>query len=184
MKRYKREPRFARALFAFAVCCFAFVGVAHAQNNKATITGTVKDPNGAVVKDAQVVVTNTATGETREASTSDDGAYSVPALDPGQYRVEITAAGFAPFRIEVQLETNARQPVDADLSVAGTPVETLTVTAEAPLVESETSVRGDLITGRQVTELPIPQRNFTLLAGLSPGVTRPAVGGLGGGGNF
>jgi hypothetical protein len=60
------------------------------------------------------------------------------------------------------------------------------VTADAaPLTESETSVRGDVITGKQVTDLPIPQRNFTLLAGLSPGVTRPAVvGTLGGGGGF
>ena len=54
----------------------------------------------------------------------------------------------------------------------------------APVVESETSVRGDVITGRQVTDLPIPQRNFTLLAALSPGVTRPNLGLLGGGGNF
>jgi hypothetical protein len=53
------------------------------------------------------------------------------------------------------------------------------------LVESETSVRGDVITGRQVTDLPIPQRNFTLLAALSPGVTRPVIGGaLGGGAGY
>ena len=62
---------------------------------------------------------------------------------------------------------------------------TVTITADStPLVESETSVRGDIITGRQVTDLPIPQRNFVLLAGLSPGVTRPNLGLLGGGGNF
>jgi len=62
---------------------------------------------------------------------------------------------------------------------------TVTVTAEsAPLTESETSVRGDVITGKQVTDLPIAQRNFTLLATLSPGVTRPIVGVIGGGGNF
>src|SRR5262249_42801670 len=49
----------------------------------------------------------------------------------------------------------------------------------APMTESETSVRGDIITGRQVTDLPIPQRNFTLLAALSPGVTRPSGGSVG-----
>jgi hypothetical protein len=63
--------------------------------------------------------------------------------------------------------------------------ETVTVTGDsAPLVESETSVRGDLITGREVTDLPIGQRNFTLLAALSPGVTRPVTSTIGGGGQF
>lgn len=181
MKKTRLFPGLMALLFCLAMLTIS----AHAQSNKATIVGTVKDPNGAVVKDAKVVVTNLATGETREAKTGDDGTYTVPALDPGQYRVNIEATGFQSVNIDdITLQTNDRLPIDADLKLGGVGGETVTVTSEAPLVESETSVRGDVITGRQVTDLPIPQRNFTLLAALSPGVTRPNLGLLGGGGNF
>jgi hypothetical protein len=173
--------RWAAAL----ICAVAFVFPAVAQSNKGTITGTVTDANGAVIKDAAVTATNSATGETRKATSNDDGTYVIPAIDPGVYTVRIEAAGFQTSSVtEVKLETGGRQAVDVVMNVGAVGGETVTVTAEAPLAETETSVRGDLITGREVTDLPIPQRNFTILATLSPGVTRPAVGTLGGGGNF
>jgi hypothetical protein len=156
-----------------------------AQSNKGTITGTVTDPNGAVVKSAKVVATNVATGKASEATTGDEGSYTIPALDPGVYRITVDGAGFSQSIIEeVKLDTNARQAIDVTLTAGGVSGGTVTVTAEAPLAETESSVRGDIISGRQVTDLPIPQRNFTLLATLSPGVTRPFVGVIGGGGNF
>ncbi|MET0647445.1 MAG: TonB-dependent receptor [Pyrinomonadaceae bacterium] len=163
----------------------AFAFQATAQSNKGTITGTVNDPTGAVVKDAKVTATNVATGEAREATTGDEGTYTMPALDPGVYRVTVDATGFSQSVVEeVKLETAGRQAIDVTLTAGGVSGGTVTVTAEAPLAETETSVRGDLITGKQVTDLPISQRNFTLLATLSPGVTRPVVGVIGGGGNF
>ncbi|HEX8720365.1 MAG TPA: carboxypeptidase regulatory-like domain-containing protein [Pyrinomonadaceae bacterium] len=172
-------------LAAALLCVAAFAPPASAQSNKGTITGTVTDPAGAVVKDAKVTATNTATGEARTATTSDDGTYTIPALEPGVYTVRIEAAGFQPASVpEVKLDTGARQGVDVAMTVGAVGGDTVTVRAEAPLAETETSVRGDLITGREVVDLPIPQRNFTILATLSPGVTRPAVGTLGGGGNF
>ncbi|HEX6649037.1 MAG TPA: TonB-dependent receptor [Pyrinomonadaceae bacterium] len=158
-----------------------------AQNNKGAIVGTVKDPNDALVAKAQVKVTNVNTGEVRTADTTDDGNFIVPNLDPGVYNVTVEASGFQAVAVQgVQVETNARQPLDVKFAsvASGSSLVTITAAEAAPLVESETSVRGDLITGRQVTDLPIPQRNFTLLAGLSPGVTRPNLGLLGGGGNF
>jgi hypothetical protein len=168
-----------------ALLVAAFALAATAQSNKGTITGTVTDPNGAVVKDAKVVVTNVADGQTREATSSDDGTYAIPALDPGVYRVTVDASGFSQSVIEeVKLDTAARQAVDVTLTAGGVSGGTVTVTAEAPLADTETSVRGDLITGKQVTDLPLTQRNFTQLAALSPGVTRPNLGLLGGGGNF
>ncbi|HYE16530.1 MAG TPA: TonB-dependent receptor [Pyrinomonadaceae bacterium] len=175
--------RFRLAAFLFCVAAFALQ--AAAQSNRGTILGVVRDPNGAVVKDAKVTATNVATGEAREATTDDEGNYSIPALEPGNYTLRIEAAGFQPAAVEaVKLETGARQAVDVALTVGNVGGDTVVVTAEAPLAETETSVRGDLITGQQVTDLPIPQRNFTLLATLSPGVTRPFVGVIGGGGNF
>ncbi|HKP36207.1 MAG TPA: TonB-dependent receptor [Pyrinomonadaceae bacterium] len=168
------------------ICLFATLAInSSAQSNKGTIVGVVRDPNGAVVTDAKVTATNVATGEKREATTGDEGNYSIPTLDPGNYTLTIEATGFQTVTVEsVKLETGARQPVDVNLTVGGVGVGTVTVTAEAALVETETSVRGDLITGREVTDLPIPQRNFVQLAALSPGVTRPNLGLLGGGGNF
>ncbi|MGH9905919.1 MAG: carboxypeptidase regulatory-like domain-containing protein, partial [Pyrinomonadaceae bacterium] len=145
-----------------------------------------RDPNDALVARAKVTATNVATAEAREAESGDEGIYTIPNLDPGKYKVTVEAAGFQAVTVEeVQLETNSRLPLDIKFSTITGGTGAVTVTAEgAPLVESETSVRGELITGRQVTDLPIPQRNFTLLATLSPGVTRPFVGVLGGGGNF
>ena len=172
-------------LAATVLCLAAFALPSAAQSNKGTLVGTITDPAGAVVKDAKVTATNVATGETRTATTSEEGTYTIPTLEPGVYRITVEAAGFGQVTVdEVKLETAARQAVDVALTAAGVSGGTVTVTAETPLAETESSVRGDLITGREITDLPIPQRNFTILATLSPGVTRPAVGTLGGGGNF
>jgi hypothetical protein len=170
--------RFASLLSSFGtlallLACFTFPALA--QNNKGTIVGTVTDPNGALVASASITVVNTATQDTRKATTNEDGTYTVPNLEPGRYRVSVEAAGFQTTVFEdVTVETNARLPLDVNFTNVAGASGSVTVS----------SVRGDLITGRQVTELPISQRNFTLLAGLSPGVTRPAIGSLGGGGNF
>ena len=184
-----KSRRFVSLLSGFSTLFLLlafFTLPAFAQNNKGTIVGTVTDPNGALVNGASITVTNNATGETRSARSNEDGTYTVPNLEPGNYRVSVEATGFQTTVFEdVTVETNARLPLDVNFTTVAGAGGTVTVSAEAaPLVESETSVRGDIITGRQVTELPISQRNFTLLAGLSPGVTRPAVGTLGGGGNF
>jgi len=164
----------------------AFAISAAAQSNKGAIVGTVKDPNDALVANAQVKVTSVKTGEVRTADTTEDGTFTVTNLEPGAYNVSVEASGFQAVNFEaVQVETNSRLPLEVKFANIATSNASVTITAEsAPLVESETSVRGDLITGRQVIDLPIPQRNFTLLAGLSPGVTRPNLGLLGGGGNF
>jgi hypothetical protein len=164
------------------VCLLTFSGIVLAQNNKGSIIGTVKDPNDAVVPNAKVVVTNNANGETREVTSDEGGDFAITNLDPGNYKVSVEASGFKTLVLtNVTVETNSRVPVDAKFTaVAGGGDNVVTVTADgAPLTESETSVRGDIITGREVTDLPIPQRNFTLLAGLSPGVTRPSTGSVG-----
>jgi len=181
----RKLPAIAQILL-LGLLSLTFAISALAQNNKGAIVGTVKDPNDALVSKAQVKVTSVKTGEVRNAETGDEGTFTVPNLEPGTYNVSVEAAGFQAVTLEaVQVETNARLPLDVKFSTIASGSSSVTVTAEgAPLVESETSVRGDLITGRQVTDLPIPQRNFTLLAGLSPGVTRPNLGLLGGGGNF
>ena len=186
MTNFRITPRLLAAHFAALIFCFAaLASPSHAQNNKGTILGTITDANGGLVNGAKVTAVNLANNTPVDAMTSEEGLYTIPNLEPGMYRVTIEAQGFKTVVNEsVKLETNARLPIDAQLEVGGVGGDVVTVTDQGPLVESETSVRGDLITGREVTDLPIPQRNFTLLADLSPGVTRPNLGLLGGGGNF
>src|ERR1044072_5372478 len=149
MSAPRRTFSFAR-LAAALLCALAFALTAVAQSNKATITGTISDPNGAVVKDAKVTVTNIATNEAREATTSDDGTYTIPAIDPGVYRVTVDASGFSPWFIEeVKLDTGSRQAVDVALTVGAVGGEAVTVTAEAPPAAPASSVRGALLNGRQ-----------------------------------
>jgi hypothetical protein len=180
------QPRTTGQLFFTLVSLLVFSIPALAQSNRGTIVGSVKDPQGALVAGAKITAINTSTAEVREATSDENGTFTIPNLEPGKYRVSVDASGFQSVVYEeVTVETASRVPLDVAFTAVAGAQGSVTITAEgASLVESESSVRGDLITGRQVTELPIPQRNFTLLAGLSPGVTRPALSTLGGGGNF
>ena len=176
----------SRSLFVFGAFLL-LIGLsvqASAQTNKGRIKGTVKDQTGAVVQNAKVTVVNIATNESRDVTTDSDGNYDVPLLEPGTYKLTISAASFPEtVKDNVEVQTSSTAVVDIALT-AGAGTQTVTITAAPALAESETSDRGSLITGKQVTDLPIPQRNFTLLATLSPGVSRPFVGVIGGGGNF
>ena len=180
------KPRHAARFVSLGLMTLAFCISALAQSNKGTVVGTVKDPNDALVTTAKVTVTSLATKESREVTTGTDGSYVVSNLEPGRYTVTVEAAGFQNVVFEeVVVETNARLALDVKFTAITGGAGSVTVTADdVPITESETSVRGDVITGKQVTDLPIAQRNFTLLATLSPGVTRPIVGVIGGGGNF
>ncbi len=180
------QPRYAARFFFLLLMILALSVTALAQSNKGTVLGTVKDPNDALVANAKVTVVNSATGESREGTSGEDGTYTVSNLEPGKYRVSVEAPGFQTVIFEdVVVETSARLPLDVKFATITGGAGTVTITADsAPLTESETSVRGEVITGKQVTDLPIAQRNFTLLATLSPGVSRPVVGVIGGGGNF
>ncbi len=174
-----------RAFFVPLVILICVIS-ALAQSNKGAIVGTVKDPNDALVSKAKITVTSSKTGEVRTSETSAEGTFTVTNLEPGTYIVAADASGFQPVTLEnVQVETNSRLPLEIKFTGVAGGTGSVTITADtSPLLETETSVRGDVITGRQVTDLPIAQRNFTLLAALSPGVTRPNLGLLGGGGNF
>ncbi|HWT01074.1 MAG TPA: TonB-dependent receptor [Pyrinomonadaceae bacterium] len=160
----------------------AFALPTYGQTNKGTIKGTVTDQNGGIVQNATVVVTNVGTNAERTISTSDEGTYEAPLLDPGTYRVAVSAPTFSTATQEnVVVQTSSTQVVDITLT-AGEVGGTVTVTSAPTLVESETSERGSVVTGREVTELPLSGRNFTLLATLTPGVARASNAGFGGAG--
>ncbi|HEY9503700.1 MAG TPA: carboxypeptidase-like regulatory domain-containing protein, partial [Pyrinomonadaceae bacterium] len=183
MTTYKRAMRLITHSAAI-LFVFTFTLTAIGQTNRGTIKGTVTDQNGAVVQKAPVTATNAATSEERTVESNEDGTYIIASVEPGTYKLTVKAASFPETTQEnVIVQTSSTSVVDVTLT-AGAGTNVVTVAAAPALVESETSDRGAVITGKQVTDLPIPQRNFTLLATLSPGVTRPFVTTLGGGGNF
>jgi hypothetical protein len=148
-----------------------------------SIAGIVTDSSGAVLPGVTVEVTNTATNQVRTATTGPDGYYSVPLLQPGRYDVKATLSGFRTFlrqAITVTVESTAR--VDMQLVVGGLE-ESLTVSGEAPLVETANATLGIVVNEKQVVELPLNGRNFTQLGTLLPGVVAPpgALGGQSGG---
>ena len=178
MTTQRRTTRFLPQVGALVLLLAAFTLPAFAQSNKATLTGTVTDQNGGTVSGATVTVTNVETNAERTVTTSDSGNYEVPLLDPGIYRVTTTAPNFQKVTNEsVTLQTGARLGLDIVLPPGGVGAE-VTITADAPLVQSESSDRGSVVTGREVTELPLSGRNFTQLATLTPGVSRVSIGTL------
>jgi len=152
-----------------------------AQTNKAAIVGTVTDSNGAAVQGATITITKVDTSATRDVTSGGSGEYEVPLLEIGTYKITATKQGFQTVTQEnVVLQTNDRLRIDLTLP-PGNITSVVTVTAAAPLVETESSDRGSVITGREVTELPLSGRNFTQLATLTPGVARSGgVGSVGG----
>lgn len=159
--------------------CLASIGFG--QTNKATMSGTVTDSQSAIIVDADVKIKNVATGAERQIKTNSDGVYEVPLLDIGAYTVTVSKQGFQTvIRENITLQTASETRVDVQLP-AGEITTEVTITAEAPLVQTETSERGSVVSGREVTELPLSGRNFTQLATLTPGVVRAGnTGGSGG----
>lgn len=178
MTTRRRITRFLPQVGALVLLLAAFALPAVAQTNKATLTGTVTDSNGGTVAGASVTITNVETNQERTVTSDENGNYEAPLLDPGNYRVTATAPSFKKtINDNITLQTGARQGLDIVLQPGDVGAE-VTVTADAPLVQTESSDRGSVVTGREVTELPLSGRNFTQLATLTPGVSRVTIGTL------
>ena len=145
--------------------CFMLTGAALAQVLYGTLTGNVTDPSGAVVPGAKVSAVNVNTGVTTEAAVNDDGVYRFQALQAGTYKVSISAANFATQVSEkVSVPVNQVVRVDGQLKLAQQS-QTLTVTAEAPLLQTDKAdVHTDLTT-TQIENLPTSgsQEQFPVL---------------------
>jgi hypothetical protein len=148
-----------------------FAVPAAAQGTRGSLTGLVSDPNGAAVVAATVVVKNIATGEETRATTSDQGAFVLPSLAPGKYRVTVEAAGFKRAEVtEVTVEVSQAAKVNVPLEV-GEVSEQVTVTGETQeVINTVSPVLGNTINTRQVKDLPLPSRNPLDLARLQAGI--------------
>ena len=151
---------------------------AHAQAT-GQINGIITDASGSVLPGVTVEAISDATGATRSAISGTDGLYTIPLLSPGTYTVKASLQGFrASQRDGVRVVVSETARVAFQLEV-GQLSETITVSAEATLVETSNATHGIVIDEQKVVDLPLNGRNFTQLGTLIPGVVAPP-GGLGG----
>ena len=142
---------------------------AEAQSFQGGLRGAVKDAQG-VIPGVTVTLTNEATGVSRDTVTNDSGEYSFPALDPGNYAVKAAVAGFKSFeRRGIRIATQSFVTLDITLEV-GALEETITVTADAPLIETSNASHADVLDAKTLETLPSVGRNVFLMA-----VTVPTV---------
>ncbi|MBV9242797.1 MAG: carboxypeptidase regulatory-like domain-containing protein, partial [Acidobacteria bacterium] len=164
----------------FRICTLAlltltFVIGALGQVTTGSVQGVVRDPNDAVISGATVHVTNVDTGITTDATTNNEGFYSVTNLTPGQnYRVAVNASGFAAATVQnVAVRLGVNQSVDVKLSLAGS-TTTVTVTADdSSLIQNTQNQLSQSYSPRQIQELPYNGGSIDNLALLTPGVVTP-----------
>ena len=165
MSALKRNIGIFAALFVFGASMCA-------QVDTGSILGTVRDASGAVIPQAQIKITSEDTGATQSVTTGGNGAYILTPLRIGTYTVEAQHPGFAKARrTGLQLSIQQQLVVDFSLSV-GELTNTVDVTAEAPLLETESGSVGQVVQSKTINDLPLNGRNYTFLARLAPGVTQ------------
>jgi hypothetical protein len=185
----RRIPRFSgakRPAWSFLAVLFAFVAMllvlatgAWGQDN-ASVTGTVSDATGAVVANASISLTNTATGQIRQVTSNTAGAYLFPNVGVGRYTLEASVQGFQKYT-KTDIQVNVDQTLKEDVSLkVGNTQETVSVEADALQVQSETNEVSNLISGQQVSQLATNGRNVTSLAALGMGTSTnlPSFGGV------
>jgi hypothetical protein len=150
---------------------FLVAGIeAKAQFDNGSLVGTIHDATGAVIPGAAVVVTNNATGIIAKATSNDSGDYELPSLRVGIYTIKASASGYAEaVANDIAISVGGRQRIDLSLSVGSTST-TVEVSGTALQLETETSERGQEISGYQSAALPLVTRNYADLLGLVTGV--------------
>jgi hypothetical protein len=134
------------------------------------LLGTVTDPSGKAVPGAKVTATETATAVKQTIATDGRGFYSFQSLPVGRYDVEVDASGFKPLRrTGVVIDVDSKVVVDASLAI-GEKTETVTVSESAAHVETADTQMGEVITGKQMTAVPLNGRSYTDLLALQSGV--------------
>jgi hypothetical protein len=166
----RSAARFLSATFLIGL----FVLSAAAQQGTSTVRGTVKDPQGNVVANATVKLINMRTNAERTAQTSDEGVFSFEAVQVGDYRVEVEAAGFKKGVVtDIHALVASPTPVDVQLEI-GSLAESVTVAANSAelLVNRDDATLGSTFVNKQITQLPLEARNIPALLTLQTATTR------------
>src|SRR5882757_4517762 len=170
----KRLQQFCTIAF---LCCCLPLALANAQSaSSAQISGTVVDPQGAVVPGAKVTATNQATGVPRSVNTTSTGNYVLPNLAPGTYDVKVEAKGFSEASGKgLKLNVSDQKSLDFNLAIAGSS-QTVEVTAQAPLIETTKTDVSTSVTDLEMQRLPTfaassgGANDYASLALTAPGV--------------
>src|SRR5579871_2618593 len=156
-------------IFLLTLLLILLGSVSFAQ--EATILGTITDPSGAAVPNVQITITNVETGITATVNGSSDGQYVAADLRIGHYNVRAAATGFKTGEEKnVTLQVGDRSRIDFKLEV-GSAQETITVEANAAVVQTDTGEVSSMITGQQITKLAANGRSVFALEALVPGAS-------------
>src|SRR5262245_60497743 len=151
------------------VCCALAAAIAQAQSIGGTINGVVTDPAGAVIRKATVTATNEGTGAARRTTTNEDGFYVLPELPVGTYALKVEGGGFVATTLtRVKVDIGAETRVNFTLSLQAKEAE-VNISAEAPLVQQDSSALFEVINNKQVNDLPLNGRDFRRLTTLTTG---------------
>jgi hypothetical protein len=174
MKILMRSFSLSFILLVAAVCALG-------QTGTSRITGTVIDPQGAVVPDAQVTLRNEATGVTHTGKTTSAGIFAFIDIPVGQYTITVEAAGFRKY-LSTKNVLEVGKPLGADVRLEiGTANEVVEVQGGAERIESSNAMLGDVVAQRAIRDLPLNGRNPLTLITLEPGLVQRTNGGAGSG---
>jgi hypothetical protein len=166
---FRATPRSVVHILWLFAALFLLASVARAGVG-GRISGTVKDSSGAVVPKASVSITNAETDVRQILTTDDNGAYSFLNVQVGRYNLEVSAAGFRPYqRTGIVVDANSELTIDAVLEV-GARSDAVTVVDNQLHVDTSSTQIGEVITGTQMTAVPLNGRSYTDLLALQPGV--------------
>ena len=169
-RRIFKMPLLARIAAIFVMATILFPAVLRGQVAGGTLSGTITDPSGRALPQAQIVIKNVDTGVDRTVTTNTDGFYTAVNLLPGTYQITISAAGFnTETKSGITMNVGAQQTFDLILQV-GTVTHTVQVTTEAPAIQVTSSDISATVNATTVRELPLNGRSWTDLAALQPGV--------------
>jgi len=155
-----------RSLAFFVVFAELLTG----QEFRSTVSGLISDAQGAAIANAKVETKQAQTGAVFQTVSGTDGQYALPFLPPGDYVITISAQGFKRFTREgIRVSTNQRIPLDVTLEI-GSVTETVTVTAETPLLQTATASSGQVIDTATIEKMPMNGRTPLVLAQLAFGV--------------
>src|SRR5215471_12824731 len=184
-----RQRTFQRVTLLLALLCAILLAeAAFGQIVGAILSGTVMDPSAAVVPGAKVTIRNISTGVVTQVTTNQDGIYNATNLLPGEYQVNVVAAGFSPQqRAGLSLTVGEKQVLNLQLKVGDAATTTFEVSNDAPNVELGSNSVTAVVRGDVARELPLNGRDWTQLATLEPGInairTQPDPNGLNNRGN-
>ena len=141
------------------------------QGDTGQLTGTIVDANNAAITNANLKLTSHATSQLRELTTGTSGDFAFTLLPPGRYKLEVTANGFTTVQMDdIRINITQTTSITVHLDPA-TVTSVVTVNADTPLVQQESSQIGRVIEDQTIRQLPLPTRNFQQLLTLSPGTS-------------